>query len=206
MTNIIKTTNNYFLEKYPHFYIETEEISVFPPNYAEERDYATEVRYLNKKYTNIGINPVIKTGISKKHSSSLYFVVNEEINKFKSVIDFGEKFEEVLSKLENFLSRIFAPKEKDKGYFGSFSFSPGLYIDGYFTWLNSVQSEEKALEFFEKILSGYEVQSLGDIRTMEIINYLRIKSNSLVPLRKNNKNIYYAKISFSVHFFLKEIL
>lgn len=207
MTALIKTINDYFLEKYPHFHIETKEISAFPPNYVEEKDYATEVRYVNKKYTDIGINPVIKRGISKKYSSALYFVVNEEINKFKSVIDFGEKFEKFLHELENFLSGIFAPKEKDKGYFGSFSFSPGLYIDGYSTWSNSVQSEEKVLEFFEKILSGYEVQSLGNIRTIEIVNYFRIKSHPLVLLKRNNENkIYYAKIAFSMHFFLKEVL
>lgn len=198
---VIKKVNNYLLQKYPYCYLETKNIFVYLPDRKKEKDFTTEVTYL-KKYENIDKNSLATTKLSKSYSEKLYIFTKKAISKFKSVIDLGENFEDFLKEIEKFLSDIFIPQDQSKGYFGRYYLSSYVDFDDYSVSAYSIFYEDDVFKFFESAFSKYALKKDPKI---EIINYLVITSHPLLS-KRNNENIYYAKLSFSIQLSLKEIL
>lgn len=198
---IIKKVNNYLLQKYPHCYIETKSIAVSLSDEKKEKDFATKIVYLKKQYTNIGKNPLYITRVSQSYSEKLYTFAKDAIGKFNSVIELGENFGYFVKEIEEFLSSIFIPQDQSKGYFERYDLSPFVYIGDHDVFAYSIFYEDDVFKFFEGVFSRYELKD----PKIEVINHFIINSQPLLS-KKANENIYYAKLSFSVHFSIKEIL
>lgn len=150
LPQILKTINEYFLNKYSYLSLETNEIFLFPPNYKNEYRLSTEISYIGKQYLNKRGNPIYKLSMQQGYSARLFNLLTSELRRISSITDFVDNIDNTLQKVEDFLFEIFVPYEQyspSNNYFRKITFLPSIYVDEYYDSLpyGAVYEEDNEL-------------------------------------------------------------
>lgn len=218
LPKILKTINEYFLNKYFYLSLETNEIFLFPPNYKNEYRLSTEISYIDKQYLNKRGNPIYKLNMQQGYSARLFNLLTSELRRISSITDFVDNIDNTLQKVEDFLFEIFVPYEQyspSNNYFRKITFLPSIYVDEYYDSLpygavyeedNKLLSywffEDKILFFLNNAIQNYQVKEPSSLNFRFLIS---LKSYPLLP-KENDGKAYFVSVSFLLNYLMREIL